>query len=617
MKKRIISLLLCVVMLAGVLLTSCSSDTSAEQQQTKVTETASKSTKTISMYVVTENDVSAEDQKAVQDAFNKITKSKFKTQVIMKFFTYDNYFAAVEDAIGANERKVVLGAEAAKVFKKAKRDAKAAGIATDEAWVDAFYESYPQYAEFRETQTVAEEETTAEETVLVTIEGMEDAYITEVKYPELGENQIDIIWLDSYERYTAYAEKEWLSRLDDELGAAAKKLKEYINNDLLAWAKYVTNGTYAIPNNHTIGEYTYLLLNKDLITKYNYDYTKLTSLANCADFLADIAKYEPNTIPVLGDLPITQMLYWTYNKENRSVSTDQFSIIGNNYVVTRALDPSSSANPPFIVKNVFSSTEFKNQLLAIQTYKSKNYITADTNTTKDYALRVVKGGAELAEEYGDKYYMNILEYPRITEQDVFGSMFAVTSYTKDLGRSMEIITYLNTNADLRNVLQYGVEGLHYSINSEGRIKRLNNNYMMNLANTGNAFIAYPEEGMDADVWKWGKLQNQDAKSSLIMSFRVDPKYIHELRVEGEDYTGVVELNVENLDEVARVSKEAYDELQAVKTVEEMQELIEKYTALGDKNAAIKANTSNASTNSIYGVYYTWMLEDKKLFVPED
>lgn len=617
MKKRIISLLLCAVILMGTLLTGCSNKSSSEDQEDDIKKQAAKSTFTLSMFVVSEKEVSPEDQKLVQDAFNKITKSKFKTQVILTFATYDKYYETVEGVIEANYRKEILGKEAEAALKKAKKDAKADGVATDEEWFDKFYEEHPEYAEFRQTEAVSDEETTAEETVLVTVEGVEDSYITEVKYPDLRENQIDIIWIDSYDRYADYVEKEWLVKLDDELGAASKKLKEYINSDLMAWAKWPQSGTYAIPNNKTIGEYTYLLLNKKYMDKYNYDAAKLTSLASCNEYLADIAKYETDVIPVLGELPITQMLYWTYNPERRRVETDSFSLLGNNYVANRSLDPSVSTNPPFIVKNVFGSTEFKNQLMAIQNYKSAGYVSEDLATTKDYALRVVKGGAELVEEFGNDYYMNILEYPHITEEDVFSSMFGVSSYTRSDSRSMEIITYLNTNADLRNVLQYGVEGVHYKVNADKTITRLTDTYMMDLAKTGNAFVAYPEEGMRADAWKWGKLQNADAKCSMLISFRVSKEDLKEFVEEGAEIPADKKfMDVAQLETIKTLSAQCYEELQAVKTVKDMEALIEKYSTLGDKTAEIKAQTNNSTKASLYGVYYAWM-NDTQLFVPED
>lgn len=73
---------------------------------------------------------------------------------------------------------------------------------------------------------------------------------------------------------------------------------------------------------------------------------------------------------------------------------------------------------------------------------------------------------------------------------------------------MEVITYLNTNIELRNLIQYGVENVNYELDLEtGALRRLNRDYMMDLYKTGNVYMAYPEEGMPLDIWELSKKQN--------------------------------------------------------------------------------------------------------------
>lgn len=631
MNKRIVSLILCFVMLMGVMLTGCSSNdkngTQGGEVGGAVTDEASKSTITLSMYVVTEKDVSEKDQKLVQNAFNKITKARFKTQVILKFCTYDKYYETVESVIEANERKVVLAAEAERALRKAKQLAKADGIETDEAWFDQFYAEHPEYAEFRETEAVTGDETTAEETVYVTIEGADGYTISEIKYPDLQKDQIDIVWIDSYDRYMKFIDKEWLSSLDDEIGSASKKLKQYINNDVLTWAKWASSGTYAIPNNVVLGEYTYLLLNKAMIDKYNYTPENLSTLEKCSNYLKDVATYEKDILPIVGELPVTQTMYWGYDSENRCVNTTDFSILGNVYPLVRTFDPASKNNVPFTARNIFNTADYVKQLTAIQTYKDAGYVTENTDTDKPYALRVVKGGAELEKIYGEDYYINVLDYPRITEEDVFGNMFGVTTYTRSVSRSMEVITYLNTNAELRNVLQYGVENVHYVVNTtdEGKtITRLNNDYMMNIESTGNVFMAYPEEGMSADIWKYGKEQNKNAKTSFTMAFRVTDDDLGVTEEgggtsEGGEGEGEAKkyLATDQLEEIRKLSEEFKKKLDAVKNLDELNAVIAEGVALTDKYSSVKTQTSNPTDESLGSeslniIYYEWM-KDRNLY----
>ena len=95
---------------------------------------------------------------------------------------------------------------------------------------------------------------------------------------------------------------------------------------------------------------------------------------------------------------------------------------------------------------------------------------------------------------------------------------------------MEIITYLNTRSDLRNLFAYGIEGVNYELDKEGVVKKLNNDYNMKLEYTGNMFVAYPPEGSTPDVWENAKQQNLDMVKSPYFGFsydesKVDPKLV--------------------------------------------------------------------------------------------
>ena len=230
MNKRTISLILAFLMLASMLFTGCSSFGGGDETEIGggIVDEASNSAMTLSMYVVSAETVSPETAKKVEDAFNKITKANFKTQVKLHFATYDEYYDVIEGVVESNLALAVLEEEHTKVLKQAKKNAKAEGIVTDDAWFDAFYASHPDYEQFRETEELTGEDTTAEQTELVTIDGIDNSYtLSQIKYPEEKPAQIDILWIDSYERYVDFIEREMIARLDSELSGSSKKLNEY------------------------------------------------------------------------------------------------------------------------------------------------------------------------------------------------------------------------------------------------------------------------------------------------------------------------------------------------------------------------------------------------------
>ena len=118
MNKRLICLLLSVVMLMSVCLAGCSKKTD-DEAISDVTETAAESTLTLTMYLVSEEEVSEEQAEKIQTAANRITKSKFKTQLELRYFTADEYTEALEKAFVDTE-------EAKEAKEKAEKELKAA-----------------------------------------------------------------------------------------------------------------------------------------------------------------------------------------------------------------------------------------------------------------------------------------------------------------------------------------------------------------------------------------------------------------------------------------------------------------------------------------------------------
>lgn len=557
MKKRLISLMLAVMTLFMVMLTSCSSSSDDDSVVNDINSEASRYTTTLNMYVVTEKETTAEAAAAVTEQINKLTKAKFKTQLNIYFYTEDVYYDVIEEKIEKIEADIAAEEEAYKALRQAQKEAKARG-------------------ETLATTTVEETEETEEETVV------NEWGLSELKYPEETARQMDIVFFSGYDRYLDYIDRDMLSRLDDELSSSSKKLKDYINPVFLDAAK-INGSTYAIPNNHVIGEYTYLLINKELAEKYSYDTDSMTDLYFCMEFVEDVAKYEPDITPVCGKLELTNIKYM-------SIDHETLDFTGERSVMAAYVSARAGYGSRISYRNMFATTQITNQLIAIQTFKDKGYIDENGDPSKPFGIAVMKGSGELAEIYGEDYEMVVLENPMADEETLYAGMFGVTQYTKDLARSMEIITYLNTNAELRNLFQYGIENVNYVINEDGTLSRLNNTYMMDINKTGNAFVAYPEEGMSANAWESAKQQNIDA--------RLDPMHGFTFVDSG--------LDLKYIEAVEALSKEYLPKLDACASVEELQAFIETaYTELAanqDLRSAASVMTEN-SPNAIYDEWY--------------
>ena len=213
-----------------------------------------------------------------------------------------------------------------------------------------------------------------------------------------------------------------------------------------------------------------------------------------------------------------------------------------------------------------------------------------------FAVGVVAGDGSVAAQYEDEYYVNIHTKPMMTEDDVYGSMFAVSSYSKSLSRSMEILTYLNTSPDIRTILQYGAKGVHWDYedeDTEESIVILSDDYQMNIVHTGNVYMTYPGEGLTMEHWDYAKQQNLDSTSDPFMKF------------EG----AINDNNKAQMDELADLSKQYKDRIDALTYAEWDAEISAIKKELKDNELIKSLLDTEENDNSIATIYDEWYSEN--------
>ena len=607
MNRKLISLLLCAVMILGVF-TACSKKDETDENATTTT--------TLTMLVVTEEKVNyteaeyaalSESEKiivdrrieqyaAVGEELSQITKAKFKTKLDILYYTEDEYYDILEKKLEKTGELVELTSAASKEYKRFQRSEKKNGI-TDEVQVyENFIAKYPQHADYIDPPKSKDDEVEVDPSVDV--------------YPDAAPDQADIVFIGSYDKYLEYIENGWLAQLDTPLKTGvAKKLTSYVYPAFLSAAK-TESGYYAIPNNTVVGEYTALLVNKEICDKYS-DISQIKDLSTSLDLVRDVAKYETDIDPVWCDSyrGYTNVHFWSvdYTSDADGVETfemhpERFSVLGAtyhpNYNSKIIIDPFY-----YSFGSILRDESFVAQLKALKTLEFEGYYGAE-GSERDFAVGVIKGSGKDIEEYCDKYYSVILEYPVATQEDLFKSMFAVSSYTENVDRCMEIITHLNTNSQFRNLLQYGIKGTNYELDDDECATRKSDNlYVMDVFKTGNMFVAYPDadNGMNQATWEYAKKQDLDVVTNPTLGFELKNEDLPDLK---------------NIDVVNKASKEFEEKIAACKTMEELESTIDlliKTLEGGDATyfkeivqKAMLTTTEGIEYNfSVYALYHMW------------
>lgn len=560
MGKKLLSLVLVFMLLFTFILSSCSPDSTMEGDVSGSTgeedaDYSNRTPYTLTLWLPAKEGTTDDSVKQVEAALNEIFNASYTTSIRLRVFDEDEYETAVLEKLDSIKQKLEDDAAESSRRKELEQSRRQEGITLPET-------------------TASNTETDIETYV-------NEYSQTSKKYPTVDDYQFDIFLVTSYDSYVDLIKREDIMSLEDKLNGSSKVLKEYIYPTFLEAAKAYNGVTYAIPNNHGMGQYKFLLTNKELAKKYDYDPENLQgSIKNCEHFIRSVARYEEDdsVVPLLSWVDPAGMTYWS----NDGSWAPLASIIGND----------ATYNTLGSITNIFRNSEYKANFKLMKEFEESGMIAEDPDKVEKFAVGVVSADclADVEEVYGEKYDISIYEYPKATQEELFTGAFAVSAATKSLTRAMEIITAINTRPEVRNLLQYGVEGVHYERDEDGRVHRLDSTYNMNILYTGNTYIAYPEEDMDLDQWEKDKQRNLD---TILTPFSYVPG-LHN------------ESNKANYDEITRLGDEIYDDLMSIKAEDVDDYFAEKSSELSknEKFGQMTGTSWEHGVNAIYSIFYS-------------
>jgi|GEM_PF-1523167 len=459
--------------------------------------------RTITIYSITGDGTTPEAIAAVQEAMNKITRSMYNTEVILRLYPVDEYETVLKKVIQANE-------DGDNIVNSGTSDA-----------------------------VTTEAITTNEYGRPITV------------YPEAHENQFDIFLIpdgvDNFDFYT----QEYFNYTENneivEMGGVALDISSQINENSASYIlnQYIpanvlnfcradsidsSSALYGIPSNNYYGDAEYFLVNKALYAEYNYDPSTITDMYSVQSFLVDLAAdcgagKRPGTVPL-------------YNTPGMNL----VSVTGMHSVVTQCVTNTASvASGMFTPMNIFAIPNAQKAMGFVNAINIAGGImprvTDDVDFSASFGAAYVYGSAEVLSKYADDYYIMLTSVPKIDGDDIYKGVYAVSKYASEYAdRCMQILTALTTNAEYRNLFAYGVENVNYIIDEEtGLVSwasvKPENVYEMDLERTGNMFLLKQNSNMtEAELllsdnnWAIAKQTNNDAIVSPYAKFVLSTKY---------------------------------------------------------------------------------------------
>ena len=543
MKKRLSCLLLSILMVA-LCFTGCAEKTSEEVLE-KIGEESSKGAVTLSMYLMSEKPVSAEQELAMEAAVNEITEKEFKVRMDLRYFTADEYYTRLD---------------------------------ADLAEMTAFYDG----------EGIGKQNY---EPVYTDEDGLPVTF-----YPPIGDFEVDIFYFGGYDKYLEYKNAGYIRDMSTEIDGNAKSLKAVINNNLFDQVKAI-NGCYDIvPVNRAIGEYTYILLNKNVLKDTQYNANDITSLVDedCQDLLSLVGEiFGDEYLPLKSytdELDVLNVKY--FGADENGFLTDDFSVIAGTYDTAWKYGAAGSYPEMSDILNTKDNgcLSVIDQIKVLKGYEFAGYYGTEDDADKPFAVGYIKGGSEIVDEYSEDYEVIPVGMPTLTTDDLYEHVFAISEDTNSVLKSSEVLAYLNTNEEFRNLILYGIEEKNYvwvdAVDEDGTpildengspykvVSRLNDKeeltYVMDLYKTGNTTIAYPEKGTDPRVNAYALEQNRDIVIDYTIGFNLYKASFATLNQE---------VDLTALKAVSVASKAIYEKILAADTEEKLDAVIAEIEAL--------------------------------------
>ena len=308
--------------------------------------------------------------------------------------------------------------------------------------------------------------------------------------------------------------------ITDMIDEYASDLKNAIPDFLFDQVK-VKDRIYAVPNYQISYTCCGLIAQTEFLKKYDFDLSTVTKYEDLEPFLQKIVENEPGYYPILWEIG-------TLDYNNDYILVDESAGIR---ICFAKDDPEMK---------VMFQKDLEKQLFALgNDWWKKGYIRSDMATMVDdtadriagkyvvYGGAVIKPGGEAERTSATKDSIAFtqvgLTVPFVSSISGRSSMTAISSSSKHPEAAMKLLNIVNTDKEIFNLLNYGLEGRDYTKNAEGKVVKAENpKYFISAGwSMGNQFNLDLLEGQADGVWEETDRINREADISPVSGFSFD------------------------------------------------------------------------------------------------
>lgn len=318
--------------------------------------------------------------------------------------------------------------------------------------------------------------------------------------------------------YALNAQKgAYLEITDDLLNNNAKELKETINPLFLEGAS-INGKLYGIPANKEVGQQLGWAYNAKIAKELGIDMTNVKTLEDLEPILEKVKKEKPELkMPMAAGSGFFPYMPYDY-------------LLGENLPFGIALEGDTTK-----IVNIYEQEDVKKTLQTLRRYYQKGLVHAQAATDTDPHDMKVENWFVRKEQYapgavetwsqnaGYEIGYNAMHDPLTINNSVTGSVMAISASSKNPEKAMEFLNLLNTDEYLRNLIDKGIEGEHYTSNDNGTISKTDKSdlYSMPSWALGNVFNVKPWDTDPEDKIEQYEKFNEAAVASPTLGFYPD------------------------------------------------------------------------------------------------
>jgi len=329
---------------------------------------------------------------------------------------------------------------------------------------------------------------------------------------------VDVLFTAQWNGYAANVAKGAYLDLGPLLDKYGQGIKESLDPAFLEGSK-VNGKNYGVPTNKELALTTGIVYRKDIADELGIDMSQVKKFEDLNSVYKIVKEKKPNLIPL-------------YSIGGASASFLEFDYLGDG-TIPGVINKQGTDTA---VKSATDYPEYAHALQVTRDYFKKGYINQDAATTQQAEADLWKAGkifstiqslkpgkaAEMASATGleGKLDQVTLTGKTVSTSETAGAMLAISSTSKDPERAMMLINLLHTDKEINNLLNFGIEGVHYTLNGDVMTPTAQTpQYAPGVAwELGNQFLNHVWNTEDPNKWEKFKEFNQGAKASPALGF---------------------------------------------------------------------------------------------------